>query len=729
MKRFFPLLPLAATLCVSLFFSCSNTPEPPPYEEPNSGGNSTNNICVYKSAEKCFEVGSQTTCPNGGELSSFCPPFGNTTPGSSSPSSEPSNPSNPDNYSYYCVYTASKQCFAASSPNCPAGGELSTFCPPFDNPNTGSSTTPSSPSTATEPNDHYCVFPATELCLAVSASTNCSALGGELSASCPFKQTKPSSASEATIKSSSSINNSTLPSSSAGNSSASTANPTPSPTSGAGPVPYYGKLKASGNKLIGSRTGTAVQVRGVSLFWSNTGWGGDRFFTATTVNAMVDSWKAEVIRVPIGYSEDGGYKTDASNLTRVKTAIDAAIAKGVYVIIDWHSHNAHNETSAATAFFKEMAQTYGSKDHVIFEIYNEPTEINGGTWANIKTYASSIISTIRQYSDNLILVGTPNWDQDVNVAATSPISADNIAYVFHFYAVDHTRAFYESNLNAVLSANLPIFVSEYGTTEASGDGAHSAANTDAWHSYMDANKISSCAWSVNDKRESSAFFGVGTFNMSNWTNTSSMTASGQYIYNKLNSYANSAPWRSGSGSVVQSSNSVTVVSSSSATSGGTSNTRCKDGSGRDYFCEWGGYISDYECWALDPTYATPAGQTCSALISECNLNGTLFISSTTEGEGIRCNGTTVSGSTTTSSSSGGTSETGGPCIDGGSYAYCNWGGECSEIDNRYGYIGISEAQQTCGPLAYALCSCADLIQSCKDYSDSKTVYHNYLCSN
>jgi len=619
MKRFFPLLPLAATLCVSLLFSCSSsgTSGSPPSEETSSSGSSANNICVYKNAQLCFDAGSQTTCPNGGELSTFCPPFDNPNSDSSSPSGESSNP---NNYSYYCVYTAMKQCFAASSTNCPAGGELSTFCPPFDNPNTDS-TTLSSPSTATEPNDHYCVFPATELCLAVSASTNCSALGGELSASCPFQQTKPSSTSEATTTSSSSINNSTLSSSSA---SSGTVNPTPSPTSGAGPVPYYGKLKASGNKIVGSKTGTAVQVRGVSLFWSNTGWGGDRFFTATTVNAMVDSWKAEVIRVPIGYSEDGGYKTDASNLTRVKTAIEAAIAKDVYVIIDWHSHNAHNETSAATAFFKDMAQTYGSKDHVIFEIYNEPLDI---PWSTIKTYASSIISTIRQYSDNLILVGTPKWDQDVNVAATSPISDNNIAYVFHFYAVEHTRALYESNLNAVLSANLPIFVSEYGTTEASGDGAHSATNTDAWHSYMDANKISSCAWSVNDKRESSAFFGVGTFDMSSWTNTSSMTASGAYIFNKLKTYANSAPWRNGS---------VIVSSSSSGTSGGgTSTTRCKDGSGRYYFCQW-----ETGCFAIDPAFSESSGN-CSDLVEECYYYGYLFTNSTKEGNGSTCSGTPI----------------------------------------------------------------------------------------
>jgi endoglucanase len=328
------------------------------------------------------------------------------------------------------------------------------------------------------------------------------------------------------------------------------------------PVSCYGELKASGNRLIGSKTGTALQVRGVSLFWSNKGWGGDRFFNATTVNAMVDDWKAEIIRVPIGYSEGGGYKTDASNLTRVKAAINAAIAKDVYVIIDWHSHNAHNELSAATTFFTEMAQTYGSNDHVIFEIYNEPLGI---PWTTIKSYATSVISAIRQHSDNLILVGTPNWDQDVNVVAATgaSISDANVAYVFHFYARSHSLSSFQSKINSVLNAGFPVFVSEYGTTHADGGcnpadaysdckngnqyNSHDPSSADAWHTFMDNNKISSCAWSVNDKYEGSAFFGTGSsFDMSSWTNTSKMTASGQYIFNKLRTYANSAPWRGGS---------------------------------------------------------------------------------------------------------------------------------------------------------------------------------------
>ena len=59
--------------------------------------------------------------------------------------------------------------------------------------------------------------------------------------------------------------------------------------------------------------------------------------------------------------------------------------------------------------------------NVIYEICNEP---NGGTsWSTIKKYAEKIIKGIRTYDKKaVILVGTPNWSQDVDQAALSPVS-------------------------------------------------------------------------------------------------------------------------------------------------------------------------------------------------------------------------------------------------------------------------------------------------------------------
>jgi len=359
-----------------------------------------------------------------------------------------------------------------------------------------------------------------------------------------------------------------------------------------GPVSYYGKLQASGNKLIGSKTGEPVQIKGVSLGWSNSTWETSRFFNTSTVNAMVDLWKAEVIRAPLGIGSNGYYvpATQSSaqaqaNLDRVKTAINAAIAKDVYIIIDWHSHTAHSaaETAIARTFFSEIAREYGHYDHVIFEIYNEP-DVTSLTWSDLRNYTNQILPAIREHSDNLVLVPTLRWCQRID-HIPDPISDPNVAYVLHFYAHSHpltarvvdatgipgetatTRPTFRQAVEATLGRNLAIFVSEWGTTHADGGNGnnfntHNVASTDAWMAFLDEHKISSAAWNLNNKNEGSAFFRApanggnpGTTNaaVAAWTeaqltNTDAMTASGAYIYNMLNRYAETAEWRNPSNS-------------------------------------------------------------------------------------------------------------------------------------------------------------------------------------
>ena len=66
----------------------------------------------------------------------------------------------------------------------------------------------------------------------------------------------------------------------------------------------------------------------------------------------------------MGVDESGGYLTDESNKDRMIIIIDAAIAKGLYVIIDWHSHHAEDYQEEAITFFQEMVTLYGDYDNV-----------------------------------------------------------------------------------------------------------------------------------------------------------------------------------------------------------------------------------------------------------------------------------------------------------------------------------------------------------------------------
>jgi hypothetical protein len=60
-----------------------------------------------------------------------------------------------------------------------------------------------------------------------------------------------------------------------------------------------------------------------------------------------------------GSGARGYLNNPATEKAKVKAVIDAAIAKGIYVVIGWHDHSASSHAGQAHTCFREMAQTYG----------------------------------------------------------------------------------------------------------------------------------------------------------------------------------------------------------------------------------------------------------------------------------------------------------------------------------------------------------------------------------
>lgn len=226
-------------------------------------------------------------------------------------------------------------------------------------------------------------------------------------------------------------------------------------------------LSVNGNQiLIGGQPGS---LAGNSYFWSNNGWGGERYYNAGTVNWLKSDWKSTLVRAAMGVEDGGGYFEDPDgNEAKVRVVVDAAIANDMYVIIDWHSHYAHtHDWSQAINFFRRMASDYGHTNNVIYEIYNEPKQVS---WSSdVKPYAESVISAIRAIDpDNLIIVGTPTWSQDVDEASYDPIRGyANIAYTLHFYAGTHGQ-YLRDKAQTALNNGIALFATEWGTVNADG---------------------------------------------------------------------------------------------------------------------------------------------------------------------------------------------------------------------------------------------------------------------
>lgn len=282
--------------------------------------------------------------------------------------------------------------------------------------------------------------------------------------------------------------------------------------------------------------GQVASLSGMSLFWSNTGWGGEKYYTAGSVKGVKTFFEGNLVRAAMGVEESGGYLSDREgNLQRVYEVVDAAIANDLYVIIDWHSHYAHEYEQEAIEFFQTVARKYGQTSNVIYEVFNEPK--NDVTWAgDVKPYAERVIQAIRAIDpDNLIVVGSPTWSQDVDIAASDPITGyDNIAYALHFYAGTHGQALRDKARRA-MEQGAALFVTEWGSVNANGDGGLARAATDQWVAFMKEHSIANANWALNDKSEGASALKPGTPANGQWSDTM-LTDSGRYVRNLVQSW-------------------------------------------------------------------------------------------------------------------------------------------------------------------------------------------------
>jgi len=290
-------------------------------------------------------------------------------------------------------------------------------------------------------------------------------------------------------------------------------------------VGKHGFLKVSGPRIVDER-GEEIQLRGMSLFWSQ--WSSP-FYNEKAVESVKQGFGATVIRAAMGV-EMGGYLQDRdTQKALVKRVVDAAVKNDIYVIIDWHDHNAHLHEREAIAFFSEMAETYKNTPNVIFELYNEPI---GTPWGQIKRYAENVTAAIREKGANhLVVVGTPMWSQDVDQAAKDPLSDENVAYTLHFYATTHKGSL-RNKAQYALDQGIALFVTEFGTTEATGDGYVDLGESERWMAFMDDNKISWANWSLFDKAESASALKPGSSPTGPWGDDR-LTTSGAYIKKKI----------------------------------------------------------------------------------------------------------------------------------------------------------------------------------------------------
>lgn len=303
----------------------------------------------------------------------------------------------------------------------------------------------------------------------------------------------------------------------------------PTPTAEGTIVSLHGQLHVDGNRIL-DENNQEVQLRGMSFFWSQ--WIG-KYYTPETVAWLKNDWQCTIVRAAMAVEDSEGYITNPEvEKQKIFTVIDAAIAEGIYVIVDWHSHHAEDYQEEAKAFFAEVAQKYGNQPNIIYELYNEPLDV---AWDTVlKPYHEAVLAEIRKFDpDNIVVCGTRNWSQQVDEVIGNEIDDKNVAYTLHYYAATH-KQYLRDIAQSALDNDIALFVTEYGTTDYSGDGFIDIVESNTWWDFLDENKISWCNWSIADKNENSAALLPNVSTTGQWEDKD-ITQSGLMVREELRS--------------------------------------------------------------------------------------------------------------------------------------------------------------------------------------------------
>lgn len=295
------------------------------------------------------------------------------------------------------------------------------------------------------------------------------------------------------------------------------------------PLSIHGALSVKETNIV-DKNGQVVQLKGISthgLQWF------PQYVNKETFKFMRDEWGINVVRLAMYTDPNVGYTKELHE--KVKEGINYATELGLYVIVDWHilsDGNPNTYKAEALEFFKEIANEYKDNENIIYEICNEP---NGNvSWEReIKPYAQDVIKQIREIDkDAIIICGTPTWSQDVDIVAKSPIEGyDNIMYALHFYAATHTD-WIRNKAKKAIDSGLPIFVSEFGICDASGNGGIDYNQSEQWMNFLNENNISWVMWNLSNKQETSAIILSNCNKVTEWTEDE-LSSAGKWLVEAL----------------------------------------------------------------------------------------------------------------------------------------------------------------------------------------------------
>lgn len=140
------------------------------------------------------------------------------------------------------------------------------------------------------------------------------------------------------------------------------------------------EVRVKGNRLV-DPSGAEVWLQGVNAC-------GLEFLPQTeqvvkSAVVAMDDWKANCVRLPVNetfWNGGSAYQSDGGKAYRaaVDKIVTLAANRGAYVVLDLHRFRAPKAEHAA--FWRDAAARYANHPAVLFDLFNEPFNIDWKTW-------------------------------------------------------------------------------------------------------------------------------------------------------------------------------------------------------------------------------------------------------------------------------------------------------------------------------------------------------------
>ncbi|AHG01968.1 hypothetical protein HALLA_01325 (plasmid) [Halostagnicola larsenii XH-48] len=221
-------------------------------------------------------------------------------------------------------------------------------------------------------------------------------------------------------------------------------------------------------------------------------------------------WYPNVVRLPVtkdSVDEFGGPAAFVDDVLR--PAVDLLEECGVYAMVDFHlvrpytqaatdDYNADVESAnelepiddVMTNFWSVVAPEFAADEHVIYEVFNEPTypttwgeygesvDTREDTWLLWRDVAQPWVDLIRDHApETALIIGSPSWTSETQFAPTHPFDGESLIYASHIYPDNGQPDEFDAEYGTP-AEEVPVVCTEFGWDPDTDD--HYAGTNSNW---------------------------------------------------------------------------------------------------------------------------------------------------------------------------------------------------------------------------------------------------------